>query len=235
MMHNTSLLFILLTIATLGCHAQNAPYRVGTPSADGTGKFYMGREIAQVMGAGGGSWLERDERQEEENTQLAIEKMRLRPNFQVADIGAGTGYYSFRMAAKLPQGKVWAVEIQDEFIRYLQERKATLQDAVVNVVKGTLTSPNLPENSLDLAIMVDVYHELTYPQEVLQAIRKSLKPGGRLLLIEYRGEDPAIAIKPIHKTTVLQLNRELEANGFRLALRDESLPIQHFLMYEKKQ
>jgi ubiquinone/menaquinone biosynthesis C-methylase UbiE len=195
----------------------------------------MGREIAQVMGAGGGSWLERDERQEEENTQLAIEKMQLRPNYQVADIGAGTGYYSFRMAAKLPQGKVWAVEIQDEFIRYLQERKATLQDAVVNVVKGTLTSPNLPENSLDLAIMVDVYHELTYPQEVLQAIRKSLKPGGRLLLIEYRGEDPAIAIKPIHKTTVLQLNRELEANGFRLALRDESLPIQHFLMYEKKQ
>jgi SAM-dependent methyltransferase len=209
-------------------------YTTGSASRDGIGKFYFGREIAQVMGAGGSSWLERDERQKEENTNLAIEKIQLAVNGTVADIGAGTGYYSFRLSKKVPAGKVYAVEIQDELIDYLQRKKAVLKDSVVQVVKGTDHSPNLPDNSIDLAIMVDVYHELAYPAELLQSLRKALRPNGKILLIEYRGEDPSVPIKALHKTTVAQLAKEMGANGFRLSYKGDFLPIQHFLLYEKK-
>ena len=206
-------------------------YKKATP--DGIGKYYFGREIAHVMGAAGSEWLERDERNQEENTNLAIEKIEVPQNGVFADIGAGTGYYSFRLAAKVPQGKVFAVEIQDEMIQFLQAKKQSLKDSVVSIVKGSESSPNLPENSVDIAIMVDVYHELAYPQEMLRAIRKSLKPQGKLLLLEYRGEDPAVPIKALHKTTVAQLDKEMAANGFRLSHKGDFLPIQHFLLYEK--
>jgi len=208
-------------------------YTYRNESRDGIGKFYKGREISQVMGAAGSDWLEREERQQEENTKLAIEKISLPANGSVADIGAGTGYYSFRLSAKVPQGKVYAVEIQDELIELLQNKKASLKDSIVEVVKSTNKSIQLPDNSIDMAIMVDVYHELEFPAEVLQSIRKALKPKGKILLIEYRGEDPAVQIKPLHKTTVLQLNRELLANGFTLNYKGDFLPIQHFLLYEK--
>ena len=203
-------------------------------SVDGIGKFYMGREIAHVMGASGSEWLERDERNKEENTQLAIEQINLPIDGVVADIGAGTGYYSFRLTAKVPKGKVYAVEVQDEMISYLKNRKALLKDSIVEIVKSTALSPNLPDNTVDLAIMVDVYHELEFPHEMLQAIRKALKPTGKILLLEYRGEDPAVPIKLLHKTTVAQLNRELMANGFQLNYKGDFLPIQHFLLYEKR-
>ncbi len=226
------------------CHAQQkkyeqAPakdsiYSFGKATADGTGKFYKGREIAHIMGATGSDWLERNERQQEENTRLAIEKMPLSANASVADIGAGTGYYSFRIAAKIPKGKVYAVEIQDELISYLRNKKTLLKDSVVEIIKSGALSPNLPPNSIDLAIMVDVYHELAFPQQMLQAIRKALKPNGKFLLIEYRGEDPSVPIKALHKTTVAQLNRELNANGFQLQYKGDFLPIQHFLLYEKQ-
>ncbi len=200
---------------------------------DGIGKFYKGREISHVMGAAGSDWLERDERNEEENTQLVIEKIQIPENGTIADIGAGTGYYSFKLAPKVPKGKVYAVEIQDEMIRLLNKKKLAIKDSVVEVIKGTVQSPNLPANSVDLAIMVDVYHELEFPQEMLQAIKKALKPNGKILLIEYRGEDPTVPIKELHKTTVAQLNKELEANGFKLYYRGDFLPIQHYLIYEK--
>ncbi len=203
-------------------------------SVDGIGKFYMGREIAHVMGASGSEWLERDERNKEENTQLAIEQINLPIDGVVADIGAGTGYYSFKLSAKVPKGKVYAVEVQDEMISYLKNRKALLKDSIVEIVKSTALLPNLPDNSVDLAIMVDVYHELEFPREMLQAIRKALKPNGKILLLEYRGEDPAVPIKLLHKTTVAQLNRELMANGFQLNYKGDFLPMQHFLLYKKR-
>lgn len=210
-------------------------YATGQRSPDGIGKYYLGREISFVMGAEGAEWLERNNRQREENTKLAIEKMQLSPGSVVADIGAGTGYYTFALAPKVPQGKVYAEEIQDEMIRYLNDKKASAGIHNVEVIKGTEQSPNLPENSVDLAIMVDVYHELAYPHEMLQAIKTSLKSNGAILLLEYRAEDASIAIKPHHKMTVMQANKEMLANGFKLVYDGEFLPIQHFLLYKKIQ
>ncbi len=209
-------------------------YTFRPASADGTGKFYLGREIAPVMGPGGSAWLERKERRQEENTDQAIDSIQLAPAATVADIGAGTGYYTFRLSRKAPKGRIYAVEVQDAMIRMLKGRKKSLADSCVVVVKGSSLSPNLPDSSIDLAIMVDVYHELLNPREMLQAIKKSLKPGGRILLIEYRGEDPSIPIRALHKTTVDQLNREMKANGLVLAYRGEFLPIQHFLLYRRQ-
>lgn len=212
---------------------QGTVYEYKTSSRDGIGKFYYGREIAHMMGAAGIDWLNRPERNKEENTALAIQKIEIAPDGVIADIGAGSGYYSFRLAKKVPDGKVYAVEVQEEMIAALMDEKDVQKDSVVEVVKGAAKSPNLPESAVDLALMVDVYHELEYPQEMIQAIKKCLKPGGKILFIEYRGEDPSIPIKALHKMTVAQLNKEMEANGFRLDYKGDFLPIQHFLIYEK--
>ena len=209
-------------------------YTYATASADGIGKFYLGREISFVMGAAGSEWLERDSRNEEENTALAVQNLPLQPNSVVADIGAGTGYYSFKIAQRIPMGKLYAVEIQNEMISQLNQRKLATGDSVVTIVKGAERTPNLTANSTDLALMVDVYHELAYPKEMLQALHQALRPDGKLVLLEYRGEDPSVPIKPLHKTTVAQLNKELEANGFKLSAKKDFLPIQHFLVYTKK-
>lgn len=211
---------------------QEKLYTYGNKTPDGIGKYYEGREIAHMMGAGGIDWLNRTERDEEENVTIAIDSMELKPGMVVADIGAGSGYYSFRIARKLSRGKVYAVEVQDEMIDALKNEKQKLQDSIVEVVKGDTASINLPDNSVALAIMVDVYHELEYPYEILQSIKKALKPGGKILLVEYRGEDPSIPIKPLHKMTVTQVNKEMSANGFTLYHKGDFLPIQHFLMYE---
>lgn len=219
------------------CGAQkpttDSTYTYGTASPGGTGKFYLGREIAHIMGPSNAEWLDRSSRPQEEHTQLAIDKIEIPEDGVIADIGAGTGYYTFKLAPKVPKGKVYAVEIQDEMIAALNDRKKKLNNTNVEVIKGGPTSPNLPANAIDLAIMVDVYHELEYPVEMLQSIKSSLKKDGRLLLIEYKGEDPSVAIRPLHKTTVQQLNKELSANGFTLAYDGEFLPIQHFLVYKK--
>lgn len=209
-------------------------YTYHTKSSGGTGKFYLGREIAHVMESSNSSWLDRNTRPQEENTQLAIDKIQLPANAVIADIGAGTGYYTFKLAPKVPQGKVYAVEIQEGMIASLNDRKKALNNLNVDVIKGGFISPNLPDNSIDLAIMVDVYHEFEFPVEMLQSIKKSLKKDGKILLIEYKGEDPAVAIRPLHKTTVAQLNKELEANGFKLSYNGQFLPLQHFLLYVQK-
>ncbi len=234
--------FILPALFIIFCFVQcksqshqvsDSVYTYKNGSRDGIGKWYMGREIASVMGASGATWLERDERQKEENTDLAMQNMKLNPNAVVADIGAGSGYYTFRMAKLVPQGKVYAVDIQDEMLKLLQEKKERLKIKNVEIVKGTDSTPDLPGNSIDIAIMVDVYHELAYPQQMLQSLRRALKKDGKLLLIEYRGEDASVPIKKLHKTTVAQINKEMAANGFTLFNDGEFLPIQHFLEYEK--
>jgi ubiquinone/menaquinone biosynthesis C-methylase UbiE len=230
---------LLFSLACLSSAAQTHPskdsiytYKEATPG--GEGKFYKGREIAQIMSFEGVAWLERNSRPKEENTVLAISKLPITKNSVVADIGAGSGYYTFRIAPKVPNGKVYAVEIQGDAIKYLKDRSKKLKQDNVIVIKGGEQSPNLPDNIIDLAIMVDVYHELLYPQEMLQAIRRSLKPNGKLLLIEYRAEDPKVEIKELHKMSVKQVNKELTANGFHLVQDGEFMPIQHFLVYEKE-
>ncbi|EMS33115.1 hypothetical protein C943_00392 [Mariniradius saccharolyticus AK6] len=209
-------------------------YTFKTPDRDGTGKVYMGREISKVMNFMGMSWLERSTRNQEENTDLAIKKLPIDEASVVADIGAGSGFYTFRIAKRVPKGKVYAVEIQDSAIKYLKEKSEELGFDNVITVKGSEKSPQLPENSIDLAIMVDVYHELLYPHEVLQEIKKSLKRDGKLLLIEYRGEDPEVYIKPLHKMTVAQVTKELTANGFKMVQNGQFMNIQHFLVFEKE-
>lgn len=208
-------------------------YSYKTPDRDGTGKVYMGREISQVMNFMGMSWLERSTRSQEENTELAMKNLPIKNNSVVADIGAGSGYYTFRIAKKVSDGLVYAVEIQDSAIDYLKKRSAELGFENVKTIKGSEKSPELPENAIDLVIMVDVYHELLYPHEVLQEIKKSLKVDGKLLLIEYRGEDPKVNIKPLHKMTVNQVTKELNANGFNLVQNGQFMNIQHFLVFDK--
>ena len=151
----------------------------------------------------------------------------------VADIGAGSGYYTFRIAPLVSEGKVYAVDIQQEAVDYIRNKSSELGVENVIPLKGTEKSPNLPEGEVDLVILVDVYHELSYPQEMLSAIYKSLKPDGKILLLEYKGEDPSIAIKPLHKMTEKQAEKELKTNGFELVKNGKFLPIQHYLIFEK--
>jgi ubiquinone/menaquinone biosynthesis C-methylase UbiE len=227
--------FIVCFLLAMDTYAQTAEvYAFKDPSSGGTGKVYMGREIAQLMSFQGKDWLERDSRPNEENTALAISNLPVSRNSVVADIGAGTGYYTFRIAEKVPDGKVYAVEIQEAAVQYLKERAQQLNVDNVEAIQGGEQSPNLPENALDLVIMVDVYHELLYPQEMLKAIKRSLKSNGKLLLIEYRGEDPKLRIKKLHKMTVQQIEKELGSNGFRLAQNGQFMNIQHFLVFEKE-
>jgi ubiquinone/menaquinone biosynthesis C-methylase UbiE len=194
----------------------------------------MGREIAKVMGAAGADWLERNSRPQEENTDFAVTKFPITDSSIVADIGAGTGYYTFRIASKVPKGKVYAVEIQDELISILTNKIKDLRNKNVEVIKGDAQSPNLPANSVDLVVMVDVYHELLYPREMLGNIRKALKPNGKILLLEYKAEDASVAIKKLHKMSVAQVTRELKANKFSLIYKGDFLPIQHFLIFRKR-
>ena len=234
-MHNVwfGILFLWLPHTLISRQQSDSVYTYHTPSRDGKGKFYKGREIAQVMSFEGAAWLERNNRQKEENTELAISKLPITANSVVADIGAGTGYYTFKIAPKVPLGRVYAVEIQDDAIKYLKNKALSLKDKNIVVVKGSETEPNLPFNTIDLAMMVDVYHELLYPREMLQAIRKALKPHGKLLLLEYRAEDPAVAIKELHKMSIKQVGKEMAANGFHLVEDGEFMPMQHFLVYQK--
>ncbi|MHC2993209.1 methyltransferase type 11 [Pontibacter sp. HJ8] len=232
------LLLLPLCLQATSCQAQQekvatSGYTSKVPASGGTGKVYMGREIAAIMTATGGSWLDRNTRLEEENSLLAIENMPLQPHSVAADLGAGTGFYTFRVAPKVPAGKVYAIEVQDRFISLLKERQQELGLRNVEVVKGESQTLRLPENSLDLVFMVDVYHELEFPREMLQAIHKALKPDGKLLLLEYKAEDPDVQIRELHKMTVAQVKKELSANGFRLRRQEDFLPIQHFLLFEK--
>ena len=200
---------------------------------EGTGKFYLGREIAHVMGYAGASWLERPERVEEEQPDRVVAEMKLKPTDVVADVGAGTGYFTFRLAPLVPQGKVYAVDIQPEMLAVIEKRKQELKAANVIAVRSTETDMKLPANSIDVVLMVDVYHEFAYPREMMESIVRALKPSGRVVQIEYRGEDPRVLIKPLHKMTVAQARKEMAAVGLVWKETQDFLPQQHFIVYEK--
>jgi precorrin-6B methylase 2 len=199
---------------------------------DGTGRFYLGREIAQVMGPGGMAWLDRPEREAEEHPEAVIDAMELRGGEVVADLGAGSGYFTFRLAAKVGKaGKVLAVDIQDEMLDTLRRRAATLGVTNVQEVKASPTDPHLPSGGVDRVLMVDVYHELAYPYEVMTKVRAALKPGGRVVFVEYRKEDPLVPIKEVHKMSVEQLTKEMKEVGLVPVRTIESLPAQHIVIF----
>ncbi len=200
---------------------------------DGIGKFYMGREIAQVMGHQGAGWLERSSREVEEKPAVAIAALNLQPTDVVADIGAGTGYFSFRISDRLSQGKVFAVDVQPEMIEILNSLKQEKGITNVEPILGRVDNPNLPDNSVDLAIIVDAYHEFEYPREMMQGIVKALKPNGRVALLEYRGENPLIPIKGLHKMTQRQVRKEMQAVGLTWQQTQDSLPQQHLMTFGK--
>ena len=193
-----------------------------------------GRRIAGVMGFGGADWLERPERAMEEQPDKALEALDLKPGMTVADIGAGTGYMSLRMAKRVgPSGKVYANDLQPEMLRLLRENAAHAQLTNIETVLGTESDPKLPKAQLDLVLLVDVYHEFSQPQKMLQKIREALKPDGRLVLLEYRKEDPKIPIRPEHKMSVAEVKAEIEPEGFILGPVIETLPRQHILILTK--
>jgi len=193
-----------------------------------------GRKIAPVMGAGGADWLERSERESEEHPDDAIAALKLKPGMVVADVGAGTGYMTLRLARKVgPTGKVYGEDVQPEMLSRLRDNAAKAKLANVEEVLGTETDPKLPRDSLDLILMVDVYHELSHPQEMLRRLREELKADGRLVLLEYRKEDPSVPIKPDHKMSVQEVKVEMQAEGFRLDQVIETLPWQHILILKK--
>jgi ubiquinone/menaquinone biosynthesis C-methylase UbiE len=194
-----------------------------------------GRQFALPMSAAGAAWLDRDERQREENTELALRLIEVRRGSVVADIGAGSGYYSTRLARLVgPEGRVYANDIQPAMLDIIRDRIARERIPNIELILGTPTDPRLPPAAVDLALMVDVYHEFSAPQVMLRRIRESLKPGGRLVLLEYRGEDPSVPILPLHKMTVAQARTEVEAEGFALTTVKEDLPWQHVLIFMAK-
>jgi SAM-dependent methyltransferase len=210
-----------------------AEYTHAAASPDGTGKFYEGREIAQVMGFDGAPWLDRPSRESEERPDLLIEELKLQPAMTIADIGAGSGYFERRLAPLLPQGKIYAVDVQPEMVDLLGA--LAREPATHNVVPilGAEDDVKLPANSLDLALLVDVYHELAFPAEITRSLLTALKPGGRLVFVEYRLEDPAVAIKPLHKMSVVQLRREMRSFPLTWERTSERLPVQHIVIFRK--
>jgi SAM-dependent methyltransferase len=202
---------------------------------DGIGKFYMGREIAQVMGHLGAGWLERPEREKEEEPKLLLAALKVKPGDMVADVGAGTGYFTFPLARLVgPQGKVYAVDIQKEMLAFINQRKKATRLENVEAILGTITDPKLPAATLDLILLVDVYHEFDHPFEMTQAMVKALKPGGRLVFVEYRGEDDWVPIKPLHKMTERQVLKEMAIHPLKHLETNPVLPRQHIIIFTKE-
>ena len=200
---------------------------------NGIGKWYMGREIAYVMGFEGIGWLERFEREKEENVSNLIQNMRIKSNDNIADIGAGSGYHVFRMAPLAKKGLIYAVDIQVEMLMAIEKSKESSEIRNVETIIGSEKSVYLPKNSVDKILMVDVYHEFNFPVEMIASIKNALKPNGQLFLIEYRGEDSRVPIKKIHKMTEKQAVKEMEAAGFKLKENIDNLPWQHCMVFVK--
>ncbi len=212
---------------------EKSHYSTGSPNRDGIGKIYMGREISHVMGHLGAGWLERPERERLERTDLLIAGLSLSEDFVVADIGAGTGFFTFPVAARVPQGMVFAVDIQPEMLALMEQRKALENVSNVETVLGEVNDPKLPDNEIDLAFIVDAYHEFSFPREMGEHLKASLKPGGQLVLVEYRAEDPLVPIKRLHKMSEVQVKQEMAAIGLDWVRTESYLPQQHVLIFQK--
>jgi ubiquinone/menaquinone biosynthesis C-methylase UbiE len=193
----------------------------------------MGREISQVMGHLGAGWLERPKREQEERTDLLIKNMQLSKSDQVADIGAGSGYFSFRISPLVPEGKVHAVDISPQMLGIIRAKKGKGEFENVLTVQSTIKNTTLTKDSIDCALLVDAYHEFSYPREMAESIYDSLKPQGKLILIEYRKEDPNVPIKLLHKMSEKQAKKEISQVGFKWKKTLNFLPQQHFIVFEK--
>jgi ubiquinone/menaquinone biosynthesis C-methylase UbiE len=222
--------FALLALP-LWATGASAQYSETPSSQDGIGVVYMGREIAQVMGHEGADWLERPERVTEEQPDKVVDAMQLGAGDVVADIGAGTGYFSVKIARRVPQGSVLAEDIQPEMLALLSDKVHEAGVGNVRAILGTTDDPHLPPGSVDKVLMVDTYHEFDKPLEMMRGIVKGLKSTGQVVFVEYRGEDDSVPIKPHHKMTVDQLSAEMAAVGLHLVRRYEELPWQHVLIY----
>jgi FkbM family methyltransferase len=199
----------------------------------GIGKFYMDREISFVMGHQAAEWLNRPGRIQEEMPDEVVANMGLDPDHVVADIGAGSGYFSFRIARLVPKGKVLAVDIQPEMLQLIEAQMAEVGVSNIEGVLGEVDDPNLPPNSIDAAIMVDAYHEFSHPFEMINGIFQALRPGGRIFLLEYRGEDASVPIRPLHKMTEEQVVREMSVFGLEWTDTLDFLPWQHMMIFTK--
>ena len=232
---NLFLLMFSILLISNQCVAQKSnfdnKYKFKKGDYNGIGKWYMGREIAHVMGYQGIDWLERSEREKEENVSNLIENMGIKPTDTIADIGAGSGYHVFRMAPLANNGLIYAVDIQVEMLMEIENTKQFNKINNVETILGSETSIQLPVRSVDKILMVDVYHEFNFPIEMIASIKNALKPEGQLFLIEYRGEDPKVPIKKIHKMTEKQAVKEMEAAGFKLKSNIKNLPWQHCMVF----
>lgn len=230
--------FLFVILYTYDSKAQNSniinQYTFKKGDYNGIGKWYMGREIAHVMGYQGIDWLQRSEREKEENVSKLIENLKIKSSDIIADIGAGSGYHVFKMAPLAKNGFVYAVDIQVEMLMVIDKMKNSTKFRNVKTVLGTEKSIELPKNSIDKVLMVDVYHEFAFPVEMITSIKKAMKPDGELFLIEYRGEDSFVPIKKIHKMTQKQAVKEFEAAGLILKENIKNLPWQHCMIFVKK-
>jgi len=195
---------------------------------------YKGRRIAQVMGAAGADWLTREDREKFEQPEKVLDALKIQPGMTVADVGAGNGYFTLRLARRVGEsGRVFAVDIQPAMLDLLKKNRDRAGLKNIELVLGTETDADLPPAAVDLALLVDVYHEFQKPEQMITAIRGALRPEGVLVLVEYRGEDPSVPIKPEHKMTVEQVLKEIEPMGFRLRKKLDFLPWQHIFIFEK--
>ncbi len=225
------LLFTFLSLSLLSLGQDRYKIKAGDPN--GINKWYMGRQIAHVMSHYGIDWLEREEREREENTSLLLKNLAVKPGMVIADIGAGSGYHSALLSKMVGNGKVYAVDVEPEMIAYLYERIKQEKLSGIVPILCEEQKVSLPENTIDIMLLVDVYHEFSFPYEMGLSMRSALKPGGKLVLVEFRSEDPSVPIKNIHKMSEGQAIKELKAAGFTFDKNIDNLPWQHCMVFKK--
>jgi protein-L-isoaspartate O-methyltransferase len=226
------LLFTFLSLSIFSFGQDRYSIKSGDPN--GINKWYMGRQIARVMSHYGIDWLERDERETEENTSLLLKNLAVKSDMVIADIGAGSGYHSALLSKMVGTGKVFAVDVEPEMIIYQNERIKQEKLSRIVPVLSTEQEVSLPENTVDIMLLVDVYHEFSYPYEMALSMRAALKSGGKLVLVEFRSEDPTVPIKTIHKMSKAQAVKEFKAAGFALDKNIDNLPWQHCMVFIKQ-